>query len=252
MVGVVLGREPLGGTGDEIGHDRIDRDPAARNEDAGLPGRAEGAVDAAPVPFGFERERGVHLADRGIGAHREQALAGSADARSHLELLRRMAHVEEMPAVRLGRIAHRRQVAEPHMKPAGHVEARFERRHEGGDPALADHAARVGDTDDEALRALGRCFLHRHLGQVEAGVAPRQHELAEAPLRTEDEHATRSLGGEFVARVAEEKQIRRVDLRAGTHACSSPIPAASLANSDHRRKQRRPERGQTSGFSSVM
>ena len=80
-----------------------------------------------------------------------------------------MAHVEEMPAVGLGRIAHRRQVAQAHVKPAGHVEARFQRCHEGLDPAVADHAARVGDTDDEALRALGGGFLDRHLGQVEAG-----------------------------------------------------------------------------------
>ena len=87
VIRVVRGREPLGGTGDEVGHDRIDRDPAAGDEDAGLPGRAEGAWDAAPAPFGFQRERGVHLADRRVGAHREQALAGSADARPHLEFL---------------------------------------------------------------------------------------------------------------------------------------------------------------------
>ena len=84
-----------------------------------------------------------------------------------------MAHVEEMPAVRLGSIAHRRQVAQAHMKPAGHIEARFQRRHEGRDPAFANHPASVGDADDEAFCALGRRLLERHLGQVEAGVAPR-------------------------------------------------------------------------------
>ena len=133
VIRLVLGREPLGGAGDEVGHHRIDRDPAARDEDSGLPGRAEAAGDAAPAPFGVQCEGGVHLADRGVGAHREQALAGPLHARAHGELLRRMAHVEEMPAVRLGSIAHRWQVAKPHMKPAGDVEARFERRHEGGE-----------------------------------------------------------------------------------------------------------------------
>ena len=49
--------EPLGGAGDEVGDDGVDRDPPAGDRDPGLAGRDELARDAAPPRLAVELER---------------------------------------------------------------------------------------------------------------------------------------------------------------------------------------------------
>src|SRR3546814_7724925 len=58
------GRERGGGGRDEIGYDRVHRDPAAGDQDAGLAGGPEVGGDGAGAQFAFDGKGGVHLADR--------------------------------------------------------------------------------------------------------------------------------------------------------------------------------------------
>ena len=75
MIGVARRAQPLDRARDEIGDDRVDRHAVAGDEDAGLAGGAEIGVEAARPHLLFERQRGEHLADRAIGADRQQPLA---------------------------------------------------------------------------------------------------------------------------------------------------------------------------------
>ena len=93
MVGVVGRAQPLDRAGHEIGDDRVDRHAVAGDKDAGLAGGAEIGLEAARPHLLFERQRGEHLADRAVGADRQQALAGALDAVADRELAGRMAHV---------------------------------------------------------------------------------------------------------------------------------------------------------------
>ena len=78
MVGVVGRAQPFDRARHEIGDDRVDRDAVAGDEDAGLAGGAEIGLEPARPHLLFERQRGEHLADRAIGADRQQPLARAA------------------------------------------------------------------------------------------------------------------------------------------------------------------------------
>src|SRR5690242_12998972 len=102
MVGLARRAQPFGGARDEVGDDGVDRDAGAGDEDAGLTGRAEIRLEATAAQLALDGERGIHLADRAIGADREEPLARALLAGTHLELARRVAHVGELAAVPLG------------------------------------------------------------------------------------------------------------------------------------------------------
>ena len=61
----------LGGAGDEVRHDGVDRDPAAGDRDARLAGGDELRAFARAAERGGDLERGGHLADRRVGPDRE-------------------------------------------------------------------------------------------------------------------------------------------------------------------------------------
>src|SRR3546814_1620879 len=89
---------------------------AAGDQDAGLAGGAEIGGHAARVHRAFEAERRVHLADRTIGADREQTLARAPLAVADRDVWARIAHVVERAAVALGRFDQCRLVAQPDRK----------------------------------------------------------------------------------------------------------------------------------------
>ena len=91
----------LGRAGDEVGDDRVDRDPPPRDRDPGLPGRHELACDAAPARLAVELERDAHLPDRAVGAD------GQHDPRS-VRQVRAGRDVQARAAACAGRAARRR------------------------------------------------------------------------------------------------------------------------------------------------
>ena len=81
VVGVVVRGQPLDRAGHEVGDHRVERHAAAGDQDAGLAGGAEGRGHAARPHLALHGERGVHLADRAVGAHGEQPPAACAAGR---------------------------------------------------------------------------------------------------------------------------------------------------------------------------
>jgi hypothetical protein len=180
VVGVVGRGQPLDGAGDEVGDNRVDRDAVAGDEDAGLAGRSEVGLHAALAHLGLEGERRVHLADRAVGADREQALAGALPAVGDVEVAGRVAHVEELSAEPLGGLAQPRHVVQLLVQARRQVHARLQGLDEHVGPGLGDPAAAVGDADDHRLDA-GRLGLgDGHVLQAEIGVAVGQAQLADA------------------------------------------------------------------------
>src|SRR3546814_6115696 len=66
-----------GSGGDEIRYHRIDRHARAHDQDPRLARRPEIRSDRAAAQLAFDRQRGIHLADRTVGADRDQPLAGA-------------------------------------------------------------------------------------------------------------------------------------------------------------------------------
>ena len=71
-----LDHEPLGGARDEVGDDRVDRDPPACDRHPRLARRHELAADAAAARLAVELERHGHLPDRAVGADGEDRRRG--------------------------------------------------------------------------------------------------------------------------------------------------------------------------------
>ena len=114
-------REPFDRAGDEIGGDRVDRHAALGDQHAGLAGRAELGVVAAPRHLLFERQRRVFLADRAVGADGQEPLAGPLRALSGGEMAVGVAHLVELRALCLRRRANRRDVRQPVVQAARDV-----------------------------------------------------------------------------------------------------------------------------------
>ena len=87
-----------------------------------------------------------------------------------------------------------------------------ERLQERRQPRLVDHPAAIGDAEDEGARASGGGVGDRHLRQPEIGFAAGEAKLPQAPVRTPLGDALRSLCGERVGRIAEEQEIRVLNL----------------------------------------
>ncbi len=77
-----LDDEPLGGSGEEVGDDRVDSDPPAGDRDARLPGRDEDRVEAARSRLEVELDGDGLLADRAVGADGEDDLRVDLEIRS--------------------------------------------------------------------------------------------------------------------------------------------------------------------------
>src|SRR3546814_19052014 len=64
-----------------------------------LAGGAEIGLQPPPAHLALAGKRRVHLADGAVRAARQQPLAGALDAGGDLEVLRRVADIEQVPAV---------------------------------------------------------------------------------------------------------------------------------------------------------
>ena len=130
-------------------HDRVDRDAAPGDQHAGLAGRAELRVEAAPRHLPLERQRRVFLADRAVGADRQDALARPLRALAGREAAVGMAHVVQLRAVPLRRLADRGNGAEPDVQAARHIQAGLDRLDDRRDPVLRQHAAGIDGADHQ-------------------------------------------------------------------------------------------------------
>ena len=112
------------------------------------------------------------------------------------------------------------------MQAAGQIHAELQRLDQGLGPIAADHAAAIGDADDDRLHPGGLGLLDGHVGDVEIGLAARQAKLARAALGAPEGNAVGRLGGELVVRLADKHQIgmrnRHVETRPAVVAKTRP------------------------------
>ena len=230
VVGVVVGRQPLDRAGHEVGDHRVERHAVAGDEDAGLAGGAEGRGHAAGVHLPLHRERGVHLADRAVGADGEAAPAGAALAVGDRVAVRRHADVVQPAAVRHRRGDELRLVAQQVVQAGGEVEPGASASVEDADPGGRDHPAAVGDADDQRPGPGGGGLGDGHVGQAHVGLAALHAVLADGGVGAPVADALRHLGRERVGRVAEEEQVGGLDHGA------LPSPAKSRGGVEPRRR----------------
>ena len=101
---------------------------------------------------------------------------------------------------------HRGVCAGPRRRPC-----RPDRLDDVGHPVRRQHAAGIGDADQQGARAGRGTGLDRELGQGDIGLAPGQAELADAGFGAPVDDALGGLGGELVGDGAEEEEIGRFD-----------------------------------------
>src|SRR6185437_17003156 len=107
--------------GDEIRDYGIHGYPVARDEDAGLAGGAEVRSQAAFAHAPLDREGGVHLADRAISAHRQQAPPGPLAAGANRELPGPFAGIEQRSPIASGGSHDVRILTQLLMKAGNHM-----------------------------------------------------------------------------------------------------------------------------------
>ena len=144
MVGCIGRREPFGGAGDEIRYHGIDGCAVAGDKYTGLPGGSEIGLYAARIKFSLDGKRGVHLADRGIRADRQQTLAWPFLAGAQGKVASRVANVEQRCAPFLSLVAQHRDVAKAHVQATGQIHAPVKRRTERLEPIVGNNTASVG------------------------------------------------------------------------------------------------------------
>ena len=100
-----LDDEALGRAGEEVGDDRVDGDPPARDRDARLARRHEDRGEPAPPRLEVELDRDRLLPDRAVGADGEDDLRVDLEvgAGRDAQALGRLAQVAELDAVRAAR-----------------------------------------------------------------------------------------------------------------------------------------------------
>ena len=207
VVRVIVGRQPLHRPSHEVRDHRVERNARAGHEDPRLPGRAHGRLHAAPAHLGLHGHGRVHLSGRAVRADGEAALAGPRLAVRDGELLGRDAHVVERAPVLACRGDQIGLVAQQVVEAGGHVVAHGERLARHRLPALGDHAAPVGDTDHQRLRAGRAALLQRHLREAQIGAGVRQGHLPDGALGAPVSDAYGDLRGEHVGRIPEEQQV---------------------------------------------
>ena len=229
MVGFVVRRDPFGSACDEIRHNGIDGDAAARNEHASLAGGAEFGVEAEPAHLALHGQGGVFLADRAVRADGEQAPAGALRAFAGCEGDVREAHVMQLAAMPRRRGRDFGDGAEPLVQAGRNIEAGVECGDDLTDPVIGQHAAGIGDANHHGLRPLGGRIGDADVGQTGIGLAALQPQLTDAPLRPPVDDALRGLGSQLVVDVAEEKQVGLCNIHVASRHCGGMRPAASAS-----------------------
>ena len=214
MIGRVGRRQAFGRSGEEIGDHRIDGDAAAADHDTGLAGGAEGRLVARRNKGAGQRQRGIFLAERAIGADGEQPLAGAFFARSHRKAPVGMADIMKVPAMARRRLRQFGHAGQPRVHAADDIEPGRQRCHQRRHPFRANLAAHRRHTDQQALRA-GRHRRDRvKIGQPQIDRAARQPPLPGTGLGSPVAHPQPGLGIAHRHHRAKEDQIGQANVHA--------------------------------------
>lgn len=108
-----VGAEHFRRPGLEIRNHRVHRHAAAGDHDAGLAGGAKVGVDAAFAKGPVQRQRGIFLAERAIGADGEQPLAAALAPVADGDRRRRGADVDQPPPGPPGGLDERGNARQP-------------------------------------------------------------------------------------------------------------------------------------------
>ena len=158
-----LHHEPLGGAGEEIGHDGVHREPPAGDCDPGLARGDEDGLQAALARFEVELAGCGHLADRAVRPD------GQHDRRVHLEVLsgggaeigRWFAQVSELHPVLRRELGQPRNVVEANVQAVLEVEPVRDARLQEFLPVTGKVAALRDDADECRIRVVGQRVLDR-------------------------------------------------------------------------------------------
>src|SRR5215211_6860876 len=124
-----LDHELLGGAREEVGDDRIDRDPPARDHDPRLPRRYEHRGDSSLTRRLVELERDGHLPDRAVRSYGQDGRCLDLEVRAgrHRETLGRPPQVAKIYAVLAREGSEIRIVRDEDVHPRLDVQSRFDR-----------------------------------------------------------------------------------------------------------------------------
>ena len=240
---VIVGGQILDRAGHEIRDHGIQRHTFAGDQNTGLARRAEAAFQPLLFHRRVQRQRGIHLADRTIGADRQHALAAAFDAIRNRVLHRRDTHIMQAAPVFLGGGHELWLVAQQVMQAGCQIETGLQRVDQHGAPCGADGAPAVGDANHQGLRACLFRLRKRHIGQTQIRLAPVQPQLTDGIFRTPVLDALRHFNRKVIRRIAQKKKIRCFDhdhmlLQFGFGSVSQPFGAIRLQMNGRRKRWR--------------
>jgi len=101
-----LDHQALRSAREEVGDDRVDRDPPARDRDPRLPGRNEDRLQTSLAGLEVELAGRGHLPDRTVGANGEddRRVNFEVRSRSRAQIGRWLAQIAQLDAVPLGEL----------------------------------------------------------------------------------------------------------------------------------------------------
>ena len=174
-----------------------------------------------------DRQRGVFLAQRAVGADGQQALAGPALTPVPIGMPAGGTRTSNSRRPSCGRL--RRQlgmVVEPHVHAADDVEPGFERLDQRRDPGRADEAAAIGDADHDRARALRAPPRPASAGQ--AGGHASRSGSAYSPTHFSGAQSRRPERGLGIAGLGRSRRGTGDRGSAGRSGPSSPLPRSPL------------------------
>src|SRR5437660_3839685 len=203
-----LEHELLGGAGHEIGHDRVDGDPPAFDEDPRLTGGHEPRPHAAPYQLIAQLELCRHLPDVAVRYDREDHIGVNfgGPAVGDRELGWRLAHVEDADALRAGQAPQLRVVGDERVEPAPDLEPPLERGLEPAAPLGRQLATHRRDADEHGAgpeREPARKIAHDRDRPTEAQHVP--HGLARGDAVEHGDDALREVADAGVRGLRRER-----------------------------------------------
>ena len=178
---VALDDEPLGRAGEEVGDDRVDGDPPARDRDPRLAGRDEARLDPARPRSPLQLERDGHLPDRAVRADREHDLRRDRQVRAggDVQVGRRAAQVAQLDAVARRQLDQLRVVRQELVQAVLDVQALRRCSSQQLAPRRREAAALGRDADDRRRRAEAERVVDRADDRDAALGLPRARRVEE-------------------------------------------------------------------------
>src|SRR5438309_9847191 len=146
--------EPLRRSRQEVGDDRVDRDPPPGDGDPGLAGRNEDGTQPALPSLEVELARGRHLPDRAIGADGEHDRRVDVEIRSGrgAEIRRRLAQVAQLDAAFARELDEARDVPQADVQAVFEVEPVLDAFAQQGAPIGREMSTLSDDADERTVR----------------------------------------------------------------------------------------------------